>query len=507
MTDAPAPRAYDALERRFARLAAIEDALGILHWDAETMMPAAAEAGRSDQLATLEAIAHDTLTAPDTGDLLDAAAADEALLDPWRRANLREMRRRYLHAAAVPADLVEANARAVFRSEMVWREARAASDFALLRPHLSEVLSLQRQVGEAKGAALGLSPYDALLDSYDPGLRRATIDPVFARLRAGLPELIAEARAAQERLPAAVPLDGPFPVAVQKALGEALMRAVGFDFARGRLDVSLHPFCGGATEDVRITTRYDEGGFIQALMGVLHESGHALYEQGRPPEWRRQPVGAARGMSLHESQSLLLEMQAARSPEFLAYLAPLVADAFGRNGPAWTPQNLHRLMTRVEPGFIRVEADEVTYPAHILLRYELETAMIAGDLAVGDLPGAFNAGMAELLGLEVPNDRLGCLQDIHWPGGSFGYFPTYTLGAMMAAQLFEAACRAEPKIPADLGKGDFARLVSWLRQSVHGKASLLTTEELLVAATGRPLHADTFRSHLRRRYIEGAGAP
>jgi carboxypeptidase Taq len=470
------------------------------------MMPPGAEAGRSDQLATLEAIAHDTLTAPELGELLDAAAAEEAHLDPWRRANLREMRRRYVHAAAVPADLVEASGRAAFRSEMVWREARAQSDFALLRPHLAEVLSLQRQVGQAKGAVLGLSPYDALLDGYDPGLRQATIDPLFADLRRELPGLIAEARDAQDRLPAVVQLDGPFPIDVQKGIGEALMRAVGFDFARGRLDVSLHPFCGGATEDVRITTRYDEGAIVGALMGVLHESGHALYEQGRPQAWRRQPVGAARGMSLHQSQSLLLEMQAGRSPEFLASLAPLVRDAFGRSGPAWTAQNLQRLTTRVEPGFIRVDADEVTYPAHILVRYELETAMIAGDLRVEDLPAAFNAGIAELLGLKVPNDRLGCLQDIHWPGGSFGYFPTYTLGAIMAAQLFEAACRAAPGIPGDLRRGEFDGLVAWLRKNVHARASLLSSEELLVEATGRPLDAGTFRTHLRRRYVERVGA-
>jgi carboxypeptidase Taq len=506
VTDDPARGAYDALERHFARLAAVEDALGILHWDAQTMMPAGAEASRSDQLATLEAIAHDTLTAPEVGELLEAAAAGDTDLDPWRSANLREMRRRHVHAAAVPADLVEASGRAAFRSEMVWREARAQSDFALLRPHLAEVLSLQRQVGQAKGAVLGLSPYDALLDSYDPGLRQATIDPLFADLRRELPGLIAEARNAQDRLPAVLPLKGPFPVEVQKGIGEALMRAVGFDLERGRLDVSLHPFCGGASDDVRITTRYDEGAFVQALMGVLHESGHALYEQGRPQAWRRQPVGAARGMSLHESQSLLLEMQAGRSPEFLAYLAPLVREAFGGSGPAWTAQNLHRLYTRVEPGFIRVDADEVTYPAHILVRYALETAMIAGDLRVDDLPGAFNAGIAELLGLTVPNDRLGCLQDIHWPGGSFGYFPTYTLGAMAAAQLFEAACRREPGIPDDLRKGEFGRLVAWLREHVHAKGSLLSTEDLLVEATGRPLDAGTFRDHLRRRYVERVGA-
>ena len=498
--------AYRALEESFARIAAVEDALGILQWDAETLMPDGAGEGRADQLATLKGIAHEILTSPRTGGLLDAAAGGEGSLTEWQRANLREMRRLHLHAAAVPGDLVEASSRAVTRCEMVWREARRESDFGLLKPHLAEVLSLQRRIGAAKGAALGLSPYDALLDSYDPGLRQARIDPIFADLRAGLPGLIQAARAHQATLPPPRPLDGPFPTAVQRRIGEALMRAAGFDFGRGRLDVSLHPFCGGATGDVRITTRYDESNFVGALMGVLHETGHALYEQGRPEDWRRQPVGAARGMTLHESQSLLIEMQAARSPEFVSYLAPLVREAFGGGGEAWSAENLHRIYTRVEPGFIRVDADEVTYPAHILVRYGIETALIGGSLEIGDLPDAFNEGVRDLLGLEVPNDRLGCLQDIHWPGGSWGYFPTYTLGAMAAAQLFEAACRVEPEILPALGRGDFAPLTAWLRATVHAKGSLLDTDALLAAATGRPLDAQAYRRHLQRRYLGQADA-
>jgi carboxypeptidase Taq len=492
---------YRSLEERFARVSSIEDAIGILQWDAETMMPAGAADSRSDQLATLKGIAHERVTAPDMGDLLDQADQDRDGLDDWQRANLREMRRTYLHAAAVPADLVEASSRAVSRAELAWREARQRSDFALLLPHLEQVLACQRQIGQAKGEALGLSPYDALLDSYDPGLRQTTIDPLFAALGAELPELIREAREHQDSLPPIQSLDGPFPIETQRRLGERLMNALGFDFNLGRLDVSLHPFCGGSTGDVRITTRYSEANFIPALMGVLHETGHALYEQGRPSEWRRQPVGIARGMSLHESQSLLIEMQACRSREFVTFLAPLAREAFQGDGPAWSPDNLHRILTKVEPGFIRVDADEVTYPAHILVRYKLEKAMIAGDLQVRDLPSAFNEEIRTFLGLIVPNDSLGCLQDIHWPGGAWGYFPTYTLGAMTAAQLFRAACQADAGILPGLMKGDFGPLRSWLRANVHSKGSLLTTDQLVTAATGRPLEAEVFRSHLRERYL------
>ena len=497
-------QAYRSLEARFARIAAVEDSIGLLQWDAETMMPDGSAESRSDQLATLKGIAHELLSAPATGDRLSEALDDQDSLGEGERANLREMRRIHLHAAAVPGDLVEANSRAVSRAEILWRDARPNSDFALLLPALQEVLDLQRRIGQAKGEALGLSPYDALLDSYDPGLRQATIDPLFSALRADLPPLIEAARERQARLPPAETLAGPFPVEAQWALGEKLMRAVGFDFARGRLDVSLHPFCGGATGDVRITTRYDESNLLGALMGVLHETGHALYEQGRPDAWRRQPAGLARGMSLHESQSLVVEMQACRSLEFVTYLAPLLREAFGGTGSAWSTENLHRTMTKVEPGFIRVDADEVTYPAHILVRYEIEKALIAGDLPLRELPGAFNAGIRDLLGLDVPEDRLGCLQDIHWPGGAWGYFPTYTLGAMIAAQLFEAACRAEPDLLPGLTRGDFAPLRGWLRANVHEKGSLLETEDILVAATGRPLDAQVFRRHLERRYREPA---
>jgi carboxypeptidase Taq len=493
--------AYRALEARFERLGTVEDVIGLLNWDAQAMMPVGAAEGRASQLAILKGIAHELLTAAETRDLIEEAEADAGALTDWERANLREMRRTFVHAAAVPADLVEANSRATSRAEMVWREARRDSNYARLQPHLAEVLRLQRLIGEAKGEALGLSPYDALLDGYDPGLRQAAIDPLFADLEAHLPEMIESARERQGALPPIRPLTGPFDLTAQRRLSEMLMQRLGFDFACGRLDVSLHPFCGGSTGDVRITTRYDDSDFSGALMAVLHETGHALYEQGRPRPWRHQPVGRARGMSLHESQALLIEMQMARSPEFLAYLAPLAREAFGGEGPAWHADNLHRIYTHVEPGFIRVDADEVTYPAHIILRYELETAMVKGELAVDDLPPAFNERMRHLLGLTVPNDRLGCLQDIHWAVGAFGYFPVYTLGAMMAAQLFEAACRSEPGLRTGLAEGDFAPLVAWLRANVHERGSLVETGELLTAATGRPLDAGCFRAHLRRRYI------
>ncbi len=490
-------QAYRALSTLFGRLRALGDAAGILGWDAQTIMPTGSAEGRAEQLAVLRGLRHDLLVAPATADLLAEAEAERGTLRPWECANLREMRR--AHATALPGDLVVAESKATSRAEMAWRTARASSDFTILEPHLADVLRLQREVAAAKGAALGLAPYDAMLDQFDPGLRLARIEPLFAELRREIPALIAAARERQAG-DEVLPMAGPFATAAQKSLGETMMRTLGFDFERGRLDTSLHPFCGGATGDVRITTRYHEGDFTRSLMGVLHETGHALYEQGRPAQWVAQPVGEARGMVMHESQSLLIEMQACRTREFLSFLTPHLVETFGRDDPAFAPDNLHRLYTRVEPGLIRVDADEVTYPAHILLRFDLERAMIDGDLAVADLPGAFDAGMRELLGVAVPDDARGCLQDIHWPSGAWGYFPTYTLGAVAAAQLFAAATTAEPSILPGLAEGDFTALVGWLRREVHAKGSLLSTDELLTEATGRPLRLDAYLAHLHRRY-------
>ena len=363
------------------------------------------------------------------------------------------------------------------------------------------MLAYTREIAAAKAERLGLAPYAALLDQYEPEASPAEIDRLFGDIAAFLPDLLERVLERQAARPAPAEPAGPFPLEAQRRAALGLMERLGFEFDHGRLDVSLHPFCGGTPEDVRITTRYEEGDFRGALMGVLHETGHALYERGLPAQWRRQPVGQARGMAVHESQSLLIEMQACRSRDFAGFLAPVLREAFGGAGAAWEADNLWRLNTRVTRGFIRVDADEVTYPAHVILRYRLERALLAGDLALADLPTAWNEGMARLLGIVPPDDRNGCLQDIHWYDGAFGYFPTYTLGAMIAAQLFAAAQAADPAIRPGLAAGDFIPLLAWLRTHVHGKGSLLSTAELIVAATGRPLDAALYRHHLEVRYL------
>ncbi len=491
---------YELLEERFRRLAHLRGALAVLEWDSATMMPSGGAGSRAEQVAALRVVAHGVLADPTLAELLAAAEAASGALDPWQRANLTEMRHEWRNATALDERLVEAFSRATSACEMVWRKARARNSFATLRPHLETVVTLVREIAAAKAAAFGLEPYDALLESYESGVRCAMIEPLFAELESYLPGLLAEVLARQESAPP-LPLEGPFPIGAQRALGRDLMALLGFDFEHGRLDVSLHPFTGGVADDVRITTRYHKDRFIDALMGVLHETGHALYERGLPEGWRQQPVGKARGMAIHESQSLLIEMQVCRSREFIELLAPRLRAAFGTDGPAWQSENLRRHLQRVARGLIRVDADEVTYPLHIILRYRLEKALLGGDLAVADLPGAWRAEMARLVGVTPPDDKDGCLQDIHWPDGDFGYFPTYTLGAIAAAQLFDSARAADPDIAPGIGRGDFAPLMAWLRANVHRQGRRYTADELLRRVTGRSFDATTFRRHLQARYL------
>ena len=489
--------AYARLKSRFARMALVGEAGAVLHWDASAMMPPGGGAARGEQLATLAGLAHEMLTAPPVAEDLAAAEAE----GEWDGANLSLMRRAHARAAALPTDLVERTARANSACEKVWRAAKAASDFAAVRPHLEGVIRLQRETASALSAALGLSPYDALMDGYQPGVSAAEVEPVFAAYEAFLAEALPRAEELQARRPAPKPPAGPFPVPAQRALCQRLSERIGLDYAHARLDESLHPFCGGTPTDIRITTFYSERDFAKSLLGVLHETGHALYERGLPAAWARQPVGEAAGMAAHESQSLIVEMQACRSDAFLAFLGGELHRTFGGNAAPYGAANLAGLWRRVERGLIRVDADELTYPAHVILRFRLERALIAGDLRVADLPGAWNEAFAALLGRTPPDDARGCLQDIHWHDGAFGYFPSYTLGAMAAAQLMRAARRDNAAMDEELARGELLPLVAWLRDKVHAQGSRFGFQDLLRHATGKPLDPGDFTDHLRARYL------
>lgn len=494
-------RSYATLEAIFKKLSDLDGAKAVLHWDSAVMMPSGGGEARAEQLATLSVISHDIITQPNIADLLEDAEATQTGFSAWQQANLREMRRVWNHANAVDEALVMALSRAGSKCELVWRTARAENDFKSFAPLLKEVVNLVRQVANAKAERFGCSLYDALLDQFDPGRKSAEIDLLFADIEQFLPGFVQEVLEHQRSLPPILPLAGTFSTDKQKELGLFCMNTLGFDFNQGRLDVSHHPFCGGVPSDVRLTTRYDESDFITAMMGVEHETGHAMYENQLPEAWRAQPVGQACGMSIHESQSLLIEMQVCRSREFLSFILPVIRSTFGVSGKAWELDNLHRIVTKVEPGLIRVDADEVTYPAHILLRYKLEKAFLSGELEVEGLPAAWNEGMKQYLGIVPDSDRNGCMQDIHWTDGSFGYFPTYTLGAIHAAQFFTAAKKAVPAVLEQISKGNFHPLNQWLKDHIHNYGSFFRANDLMVQATGGPIDVAGYKGHLRRRYF------
>lgn len=491
---------YNKLEQHFLKISRLNHLGAICGWDQAAMMPAGGNEARGAAMAELAVLVHQHTTATQLADWFDAAEG-ETLTDA-QYISLNAMKRRWQKATVVPEDLVQAISLAASTCEHAWRTQRANNDWAGFKPNLIKVVDLAREEAKIRASAAGLSRYDALLDLYEPGMSTAQLDVLFSDVKSWLPNLIKQVEEKQTTRNLLQP-QGPFPIEQQKALGIAAMQLLGFDFTHGRLDVSTHPFCGGVPSDVRITTRYDEADFMSALLGVIHETGHARYEQNLPQEWAGLPVGEARSMGVHESQSLFFEMQLARSPEFTRLLAPLAAKILQREqDPAFQVNNIYAFNTRMKRGYIRVNADEITYPAHVILRYEIERALIEGDIEVDDIPSLWDEKMQAYLGLSTKdNYRDGCMQDIHWTGGAFGYFPSYTLGAMYAAQEFSAAARSIPQLREKISRGQLDELFAWLNKHIWQKASILPTEELILSATGESLNANYFKEHLQQRYL------
>ena len=491
--------AYTDLEARHLRLHRLEHLAALASWDQAANMPPRGQDARAAAMAELDGLMHARRTDPALPGLL-ARAEDEPLTDD-QRANLREMRREWRAANALPAALVERRTLATSRCEHAWRQQRPANDWAGFVENFRPVVQIAREEARHLADATGLAPYDALMDRYEPGMTAAEVDRIFGDLRGWLPGLIRQVRARQAAEPPVIRPTGRFPQAAQKALGLEVMGWLDFDFDAGRLDESTHPFSGGVPEDVRLTTRYREDDLMSSLMGTIHETGHARYEQNLPREWLGQPLARARSYGLHESQSLAFEMQLGCHPGFVARLAPRLTAHFGAQ-PAFEPANLARLATRVEPGRIRVEADEVTYPAHVMLRFEIERALIEGAIGIDDIPALWDERMMAYLGLDTRGDfRDGPMQDVHWPAGLFGYFPCYTLGAMYAAQWFAAMRRRTPDLDASIAAGDLNPVFDWLRDHVWRQGSRWETAELARRASGTTLDPAHFRAHLTRRYL------
>jgi carboxypeptidase Taq len=463
-------------------------------------MPRGSAELRGEHLAALEIESHTLLTSPKVSRLLERARANAAALDEWQSANLREMNRARDHAIATPQSLVARLAKATARAEVQWVEAKQQNNFALFAPHLEEVVALVRDKGQLLGKAMNLAPYDALVDQFSPGLTTGEIDKLFTPLTRKLPGMIQDAIDRQAAEPP-IELNAKIGVAKQRAVALDLMKSLGFRFDCGRLDESEHPFTGGIPGDIRVTTHFLPTNPLSGLMGVVHETGHAMYDFGLPEQWRYQPVGHDRGMALQESQSLLIEMIVGRSRPFLRYLQTLIEKHFGVSGPEWHADNLYKLLNRVQRGAIRVDADELTYPVHVVLRYELEQKILDGHLRVADLPGAWNDAMERRLGVRPATDTEGCLQDIHWAGGAFGYFPSYALGAVIAGQLLQTLRADFPALDDDLAAGRFAPLFEWLKQRIHSHGARLSTPDLIKSATGKPLSATPWLRYVEAKYL------
>lgn len=495
---------FTKLDELGRKLEALEHAQSMLSVDEAVQMPSGGGEKRAEAMSMLAGMHHEMASAPYIAEWI--AHARKEALNSEQKIAVSEFEREFVNRTCLSSDFVRRQVSARVRSEQLWRELRSTGNWKDFLPAFEGIVSLAREEAQLRADVLKLAPYDALIEQFDPGSRAFNITPVFTELKVFLKNFIPEALAAQDERRArhpARPFNAPFPIENQKALGEAMMKAIGFDFTHGRLDVSHHPFCGGVPSDVRMTTRYTTSEFLSSLMGILHETGHGLYEQGLPKDWAHWPVGKARGMAAHESQSLFVEKQLARNPAFWEWAMPVVREHLGDAAIAgWALEDILAQVHRIERGLIRVDADEATYPLHVILRYEIEQQLIAGNLAPRDVPEIWDAKMREYLGLStIDNPRDGPMQDVHWPSGAFGYFPSYTLGAMMAAQQWAAVERENPKVNDDIRKGNFTGINNWRRKNIWSRASTLSTPELMRAATGETLQARYFTEHLRKRYL------
>jgi carboxypeptidase Taq len=497
---------YATLEKTFYRLSQLEHAGAILGWDQQVMMPKKGNDARGRAFAELAVLSTEIIQDPSLAELFDAADQEAGELADWQRANLREMRESWKKANAVPKSLVEAKALATNECEYAWRTLRKDNNWRDFEPLLQKVFDLTREEAQCRYEYLQqdknyVNEYEALLDMYDPGTRLSRVDAVFGELKHTLPALIQQIMENQAAAGMPIEQSQPVPKAKQIALAKEVMDILGFDFEAGRLDEAAHPFSGGVSDDSRITTRYDQNNVLEGLMGIIHETGHSRYETGLNKAWRYKPVGDSMGMGVHESQSLFFEMQIGRSDPFVGAIAPKVQQHLGTD-PAFEADNLRKLYRRVQPGLIRVNADEVTYPLHVILRYELERDIILGKAQVSEIPERWNADMQRYLGLNTEgNFAGGPMQDVHWPAGAVGYFPSYTLGAMTAAQLYQALLREVPDVPQRVAQLDLEPIFAWLSKHIWIHGRLHSYDDLMVNAIGETLNSRYFLDHIRARYL------
>jgi carboxypeptidase Taq len=495
-----AQAAYDELMGRVREESLLASCAELLGWDEETYLPQAGVANRGNQLAFLAGLQHDWATHPRVGELLAELEGSDLVSDPHSTAaaNVRELRRKYDRQTRVPRRLVEELVRTTSLAQQEWARARRHADFARFRPWLEKIIPLKRHEAECLGYEE--TAYDALLDEYEPGARRAAVAELFGALRRELVPLV-NAFTYASRRPDVSFLHGPFPVDRQRRFAEEAAATLGFDFARGRLDTATHPFASSVgPDDCRLTTRFDPTSFAEGFFSTLHEVGHGLYEQGLDTRDYGTPVAEAPSLGVHESQSRLWENAVGRNRSFWEHFFPQARRVFPEALGDVGLDVFHFAINLVGASCTRVGADEVTYNLHILVRFELEQALLSGDLPVGELPAAWNEAYRHYLGITPPNDALGCLQDGHWAAGMIGYFPTYTLGNLFAAQLFGQARADLPDLDAQFARGEFAGLREWLGQKVYRHGHRYAAAELIERATGSPLDHRPLVQSLRDRY-------
>ncbi len=480
----------------------IEDlsaASALLGWDQETYMPEGASEARSHQISTVSTIIHEMYVEEATGELIEQAAA-EVGEDDWRGEFIREFRRTRENSVKLPVDFVREMSKARSTGQTSWRRARQASDFSLFRDDLSHIVDIKRRHAEYLGYEE--NPYDALLDLFEPGMTASMLRPVFSRLKAGTVRLLEKIGESSDT-PDDSLLTSGFSKEGQMEFSRRVITALGFDFETGRVDLSAHPFCTSfATSDVRLTTRIYENDVRSCFFGLVHEAGHGMYEQGIDPRYRRTALASGTSMGIHESQSLFWENTIARSPEFWEWAFPTMADVFPEQLKGESPESLYRKVNRMQPSFIRVEADELTYNLHIILRFEIEDDLINGRLEVKDIPDAWNSKMEEYLGIVPSNDSDGLLQDVHWAFGGHGYFPSYTLGKLYAAMFNQAMLKEIPHRSEQVQKGEFSETLSWLRTNVHRWGKAKTPAELMRDVCGEELSEVAFLDYIEAKIVD-----
>ena len=482
-----------------AALADLRNVAQLLDWDQQTMMPPGGAPARAETVATVQKISHEMFVSDETGRLIEAAAAhlDGAPSDSDEASLVRVTSRQWDKARRVPAQLAADLARAASVGHQAWVLAREASDFAAFVPYLERNFELIRRYVDCFDSFD--CAYDVLLDDYEPGGRTNEVVRLFDELKGELRPMIAEVERHHDRVDDSL-LYGEFPIDRQRQLVGWLLEQMGFDRSAWRIDDAVHPFATGfSNRDVRITTRWDEGFLPTSMYGAMHECGHGLYEEGIAQSLQRTPLGHAESLALHESQSRLWENMVGRGRAFCGVLAPRIVDVFGGRLSALDGNTLYRAVNRVAPSLIRVEADEVTYGLHIIVRFELEQEMVDGRLAIRDLPEAWNARYKEYLGVEVPDDAHGVLQDVHWAAGLIGYFPTYALGNLIAGQMFERAHVDVPDLDAQIAAGELHGLREWLRDHVHRHGAKFSSSELLDRLVGAPIEVGPFVDYLKTK--------